>query len=279
MLNTLYEKKGTTGRSVLTPALRRFYGGGLVFPNVSDRAYVVGNFVQGVDGPVTFGKGNKNLLFGCREDRLVMSILRALADAVIVGKETLLDDPPGATWHWKTTTPEGEASTLREFARHVGKRETQKNVFVSATGAGFDFSRSVFHDSDVQAVIATTTGGANRLKKDIEGLSVLPRVAIWSLDDASGGVDLKGLIAKLWQGGSRFVLIEGGPALYGSFEAENLLDELFLTQRPMIVGNGKDAPRPTVSGFSHREGKLTELVSIKKGVDDVLFFRHRYSRK
>lgn len=277
MLTTMYEKNATHGPSVLTPALGRFYGE-LAFPEVPDRPYVVGNFVEAVDGPVTFGKGNANPLFGDREDRLVMSVLRALADAVVVGKDTLLDDPPGATWHWKTTVPQGDMDALREFAKHLGKRGSQKNVFVSGTGTGFDFSRNVFHDPDVEAVIATTAVGAKRLKQDVDALTKPPLLGIWPLDDSDGGVDLKGLITKLWQEGSRFVLLEGGPALYGSFEARGIVDEIFLSQHPMIAGNGRDAPRPTFSGFSHRAGeqKHVTLISVKKGENDTLFFRWRY---
>lgn len=280
MLTTLYEKARVTGPSVLTPDLNRFYGD-LAFPEVSGRPYVVGNFVKTVDGPVTFGKGVANPLFGSREDRLVMSILRALADAVVVGKDTLLDDPPSATWHWKTTISPDKRDMLLEFAKRLGKRKLQKNVFVSATGTGFDFSRNVFHDSDVNAVIATTAVGAGHLKQEISALAEPPSLEIWPLDDSGGGVDLGNLIAKLWQEDSRFVLLEGGAALYGSFEALDLVDEIFLSQHPMIAGNGKSAPRPTFSGSSYPAGgqKRVTLVSIKKGENDTLFFRWHYRRE
>lgn len=278
MLKT-YEDK-STWPSVLTPALADFYGGGLGFPEVASRPYVIGNFVQAVDGPVTFGKGNANPLFAHPMDRLLMSVLRAMADAVVVGKETLMDDPPKFTWHWKTMAPPGTEGMMADFAKSLGKKGPQKNVFVSARGTGFDFSRKVFRDADVQAVIATTSAGAEIIKQGIAALAQKPAVEVWQLDDGKGGVDLKSLLKKLHEAGCRLVLTEGGPALYGSFEKEDLIDEIFLTQRPMIVGNGKDAPRPTFSAYSHAPGaqKSLSLVSVKKSEDDVLFLRWKYDK-
>lgn len=277
MLKTLYETP-SVGRSVLTEALKQFYGGELKFPDVSGRPYVIGNFVKAVDGPVTFGKGNANPLFGDRQDRLLMSILRALADAVIVGKDTLMDDPPNATWHWKTTVPSGEAELLREFAQHLNKQTKQKNVFVSGSGTGFDFSRGVFYDEDVEPIIATTNSGAKQIERDIAASGRSPAVKIWILDDVRGGVDLAGLLTKLWQADSSLVLLEGGPALYGDFEARNLVDEIFLTQRPFVAGNSKQSPRPTFSGYSYPPGeqKQLALVSIKQSSEGLLFFRWKY---
>src|SRR5215469_3793805 len=82
---TLYEKDTPTG-SRLPPELERLYDGGLSFPGPhADRPYVIGNFVETMDGVVTFGipgrAGGGPISGNSAEDRFVMGLLRSIADA------------------------------------------------------------------------------------------------------------------------------------------------------------------------------------------------------
>jgi riboflavin biosynthesis pyrimidine reductase len=56
-----------------------------------------------------------------------------------------------------------------------------------------------------------------------------------------GRVDLAALLGSLREEGVRALLCEGGPTLHGALQAAGLVDELFLTVAPKLVG-GK-APR------------------------------------
>ncbi len=276
-LETIYEENAA-GRDILTDPLRVFYGGGLSFTIPHGMPYVIGNFVKSIDGPVTFGKGNPNALFGHPQDRLIMSILRSWADVVIVGKDTLMDDPRDATWHWKTSSPKGAEGELAELYRSLGKNSRQRNLFVSGSGQGFDFSRGVFSDPDVTAAIATTSAGEVNIRKGIEESGLKSSVDILVLDDPKRGVDLKKLIAVLYEQGAKNILLEGGPALYGDFESLGLINEIFLSQKSVIAGNAKRDPRPTFTGHSYEPGKEKnmDLMSLKKGQDSMLFFRWQY---
>src|SRR5690348_3054731 len=96
-ITTLLDKEKTHDRAVLPEDLAILYGGDLRFPEHGDRPYVIGNFVSTLDGVVSFevpGKSGGGEISGFNQaDRFIMGLLRASADAVIVGSGTLRDVP------------------------------------------------------------------------------------------------------------------------------------------------------------------------------------------
>jgi len=50
--------------------------------------------------------------------------------------------------------------------------------------------------------------------------------------------DLSELLRSLREEGVRAVICEGGPTLHGSLQAAGLVDELFLTIAPKLIGGG-----------------------------------------
>src|SRR5713226_648575 len=80
----------------LPPDLATLYGR-LAFPQHPGRVYVIGNFVTTLDGVVALnepGHASGGDISGFnRHDQLVMGLLRAVADAVIVGAGTLRSVP------------------------------------------------------------------------------------------------------------------------------------------------------------------------------------------
>jgi hypothetical protein len=83
-------------RLPLPPRLARLYGD-LCLPAARSRPYVFSNFVTTLDGVVSLharghGTGADISGFSAR-DRMVMGLLRAVADVVIVGSGTLAADP------------------------------------------------------------------------------------------------------------------------------------------------------------------------------------------
>jgi hypothetical protein len=94
---TLYEREEPI-QEFLTPELRQLYGGDLCFPPPhSNRPYVIANFVETIDGIVSFRipgrSGGGEISGGSAEDRFVMGLLRSVSDAVLVGSGTLHGDP------------------------------------------------------------------------------------------------------------------------------------------------------------------------------------------
>src|SRR5215472_13893751 len=119
----------------LPPQLAEYYGR-LEFPAYQDRPHVIANFVTTLDGVVALdapGHGGGGEISGnSAQDRAVMGILRAVADAVIVGAGTLRS-VPRHLWTAEHIYPSlaGSYSALRAS---LGKGEPPLNVIVTARG-------------------------------------------------------------------------------------------------------------------------------------------------
>src|SRR2546429_5922107 len=102
-IRTLFERKPAGAKAMLPENLQTVYGGDLWFPvDAGGRPYIVGNFVSTVDGVVSYeipGKAGGGDISGFDEgDRFIMGLLRASADAVIVGAGTLHEVVRGHVW-------------------------------------------------------------------------------------------------------------------------------------------------------------------------------------
>ena len=109
-ITTLLDRDGVLDDSVLPEDLRTLYSGDLRFPADPDRTYVIGNFVSTLDGVVSYeipGKSGGGEISGFNAaDRFIMGLLRASADAIIVGAGTLRDTAAGHLWLAEHVYPE-----------------------------------------------------------------------------------------------------------------------------------------------------------------------------
>lgn len=90
------------------------------------------------------------------------------------------------------------------------------------------------------------------------------------------GSDLKKLVQDLQSKDYKYVLVEGGPTLLGSFLKDNLIDEIFLTIAPKIFGNGDKNTLTLVEGvlFPPLKTKTLQLISFKE-IANELFLRYK----
>ena len=133
-LKTLFEaKRGTV--LPLTPSLARLYGC-LRMPRPRARPHVISNFVTTLDGIVSLQvkghSGGGDISGFDAQDRMVMGLLRAIADVVIVGAGALNADRRHV-WTAETVFPE-LAAAYRQLREAMGKRRTPLNVVVSGNG-------------------------------------------------------------------------------------------------------------------------------------------------
>src|SRR5436305_9179745 len=133
---TLYEREEPKEQS-LTSELRQLYGGDLSFPAPhSNRPYVIANFVETIDGVVSFHipgrSGGGEISGGSAEDRFVMGLLRSVADAVLVGSGTLHGDP-GHVRIPACIYPQA-AELYADLRSKLGKPALPLNVILSASG-------------------------------------------------------------------------------------------------------------------------------------------------
>ena len=276
-LETLFDAKhGRTLR--LTPNLLRLYGN-LRMPQERSRPYVFSNFVSTLDGVVSLQvrghAGGGDISGFSIQDRMVMGLLRAIADVVIVGTGTLEADPQHM-WTPDGICPDltGDYRTLRMALR---KPAAPLNVLVSGRGR-LDLSLPVFTSGGVQTIVVTTTAGAKHLVKRKTPRSV-KILAIPRCRELIPPSSILRAIGRLNAG--KRILIEGGPQLLGEFYAHGLVDEQFLTLSPQIAGHEYgDGRLSLVMGQAFPPGNTRwgTLTDVRRGASH-LFLRYSFNRE
>ncbi len=165
-LESLWE--GTVDQEIDSPLpseLRRLYGP-LRFPPHPDRLYVIGNFVSTLDGVVSLnvpGKSGGGPISGeFPQDRMVMGLLRAAADAVVVGAGTVRA-VRNHVWTPDYVFPQ-LANDYAALRTKLGKEGPPLNVIVTASGR-LNFDRRVFQSGEVPVLIVTTPKGTRTWRR------------------------------------------------------------------------------------------------------------------
>ena len=175
------------------------------------RPYVFMNFVESADGRAT-REGSSRAL-GSDADLEMLLALRTVADAVLVGTGTIRVEGYGRLL--------GEARRARRAA--AGRSEDPPLAIFSRS---FDvpWDAPLFAAAEQPVIVYTATRGA--------APDVAAPVEVVSLEPYSSAAALADLRAR----GVRALLSEGGPTLFRGLLADGLVDELFLTLSPEIVG-------------------------------------------
>ena len=208
--------------------------GKLGFPDPPPgRPWIYSNFVQSLDGIVSFRGFHASGadISQSSEDRWLMDLLRAHADAVLTGVNTLIDETNLRGKEKRGPVFRIMEPELRELRRKLG-RAREKNIFVTGSG-NIDLSDyRCFDGEHVDAIVVTTEAGAARLKRNGADSNVPILVA-----GSGAKVDLPRMVEILHREfGIRYLLCEGGPTLYASMSRAGLIDEKFLTIAPIEVG-------------------------------------------
>ncbi len=251
----------------LPDRLRNSYGGPIGFP--SPRLYA--NFVSSLDGVVAFDAEPSSgpIISGYSEaDRFVMGLLRACADAVLVGAGTLRADPRHL-WTADHIYPKA-ATEYAELRRRLG-RSTHPRLVVVSAGGGLDPRHPALQAG---ALILTTAAGASRLEGRLPGVSRVVSVG------SGAALDAGSLVEATRAEGHRTILCEGGPHLIAGLFADGHVDELFLTLSPVLAGRKEGAHRlGLVEGATllPADGRWGTLLSLRRH-DSHLFLRYGIRR-
>lgn len=279
-VNTLYDATDSAG--FLPEALRRLYGGNLsFFPQDLARPFIFGNFVQTLDGIVSFKmpgvSGGAAISGRNEEDTFIMGLLRACADAVIIGEETYRV-ARGHLWTADFIYPKlkDEFHTLR---RSLEKRTSHPLTVIASGKGNVDLNGALFRQSEVQSVVLTTKKGKDQIERR-HGTMLPCDVQVLSGDATLQASEMAALLYEAY--GVKLLLHEGGPMLFAAFIQSNLVDELFLTIAPQIVGRGVERERPAFSGqlsFGPGDARWGRLLSIKTAASGHLYLRYRWESK
>ena len=241
--------------------LERIYGR-LGFP----KRVIYSNFVSSVDGVVTLGPTASagSVISGRNQaDRFLMGLLRAFADAVLLGAGTLRATP-GHDWTPEHIYPD-LSSSFAKLRIALGRKPRPRLVLLTSRG-----DIMVSHPAVVGgATIVTTASGAANVKARLPDSCDVIELG------ERGPVDLRRAVDELRDRGHAVILTEGGPHVMGDLIQRDLLDEAFLTISPVVAGRDRDPRLGMVAGaeFLPAQGVWSRLLSARRH-DDFLFLRY-----
>ena len=224
------------------------------------------NFVASIDGVVALGDGKSaGSLISAKapSDRFLMALLRACADAVLIGGGTLAATP-GHHWTAAHVAP-NMAESFAALRRSLGRTPDPRLVVMTAHG-GVDVKHVAMKGG---ATIVTGEAGAKKREGRLpEGCEVV-------VAGSGEGVDVRRALGELRSRGFNVVLTEGGPTVMGLLLRAQVLDEMFLTVSPVLAGRDKE-PRPgMIDGVEllPSAGVWSRLLSARRH-RDYLFLRY-----
>ena len=208
----------------------------------ADRPYMILNMVASIDGRTTIG-GHVGPLTGPVDQRVVYR-LRTQADALMVGAGTVRNERYGAL------IPDG-----------LGPQP----LVVIVSGA-VDLPRDLplLQEPDTRIVIATTSA-------DELGFDHQAQVEYLRIPGDGGRVPCGELCRALYADyGVRSIVCEGGPSLNEALLADTVVDELFLSLAPMLVGGGERTLVDSAPAHGPQEARLVSVATA----DGYLFLRY-----
>jgi riboflavin biosynthesis pyrimidine reductase len=280
LVQTLFDYDKENGESALPQALRELYDGDLHLRTATAaRPFVIANFVSTIDGVASYnieGKSGGSAISGSNPgDRFIMGLLRASADAVMIGAGTLHDVSAESQWTPEYVYPDAKRFYAEYRVNTLHKPEYPLLVIVSGSGQ-LELDRAIFRTPVMRTVVITTSAGRDELRRR-RGANP-GSVEVYALDSSSGSIAPRAILQLLQsQFAVKTLLHEGGPTLFGEFLAEDAVDELFLTLSPQIAGRAGDGARPAIAQgveFAPDSAPRFQMVSVKEN-GAYLYLRYR----
>lgn len=211
--------------------------------NMMKRPLITLNMASSIDGKITTARRDKFGL-GSEEDRAMMETLRAKVDAVLIGKGTLIDEDPPLL--------------LRQSELIAQRKESKKNAhpinMVAASSLNFNIEDSAFFNHpQTEKIVFTTTNNDPQQMKTLETYATV----IATPTNSEGRVDLVKMVRRMPELNIHHLLLEGGGELNFAMLEAGLIDEIYLTLCPMVIG-GSTAPT-TFEGEGFRREMIRHL--------------------
>ena len=173
------------------------------------------NMVMSIDGAHSVAGRSRGL--GSPADRRVFHTLRAASDAVLVAAGTARQERYGRPTTWPELLPR---------RRELGLEDAPRLVVV--TRRAEIPADQPFLGGEGPVPLLVHPDGAD--------VAAVPDGVELRAAGRGGDVDLAEALASLQHDGIRQVMCEGGPHLLGQLHRAGLVDELFVTISPQLVG-------------------------------------------
>ena len=265
---TLYEREHVPV-DTLSATLATVYGGGFVLSErvQQERPYVMANFVETIDGVVSYNApgqtGGAPVSGNNKQDKMVMGLLRAHADAVVIGTSSLREDANHL--HIPATISPDYADAYAELRTRLGKQEALPMSVIMTASGDINFEDKTFHTPGLRAVIVTTKQGQDALRKKMVPQGVDVHVVTSPTSSESGVSPADALTLLTSEYGVQVALYEGGPNLLSSLLKAQVVDELFVTVAPHLAGHSSDTHHfSLVEGHAFQpDQEWATLMSVK----------------
>ena len=221
-----------------------------------NRPYIVMNVAMSVDGKISTVL-RERLRFSSPEDWALMDEIRAQADAILVGARTIrAEDPPVRI----------KSREYREARRSRGQSPHPLSIILSRS-LDLPLDGRYFRNQHVSRLIVTTEDVMQDAIQRVAAHTEICQIG-------HGSVDIEELCAHLKTRGVDRLLVEGGGDVNMAFLRENLMDEIYVTVSPVVIG-GSNAPTP-VDGEGFTADHLPALALIDhRRVGDEIFLHYR----
>lgn len=191
---------------------------------VAGLPWVRSKAAMSLDGRIATRTGESKWITNERA-RSLGHALRAMSDAILVGRGTIVSDDPQLT------------------SRIKGKTARNPARFVLDSGLQIGLESNVLNQVARTVVIGVEGRADLGKKKALEAKGV----EVWLMPpDRHGRPEIMTVLKKMGEMGIQSVLVEGGAAIHGAFWDSGLVDEAFFFYAPVVIG-GEDA-RPAIGG-------------------------------
>jgi 2,5-diamino-6-(ribosylamino)-4(3H)-pyrimidinone 5'-phosphate reductase len=210
-------------------------------PSSPERPFLAINMVSTVDGRAALNGSAVGI--GSSTDHRLLFELRAEADVVLHGAGTVRADPLSAR-----VPPD-------LVAQRIARGQSPQPIGAIVTRSGNLPAQHPYYDSTT--LVYVTSDRSVPVERPTVEISRVP--------------DVRGAVCDLARRGVRRVLCEGGPTLNSALFQARLIDEVFLTIAPKLLG-GED-PLTIVRGPRFAEMLRLQLRSLVE-LDGELFLRY-----
>ena len=175
--------------------------------------YVILSAAISIDGKISTRTNDSKL--SSKNDSIRLHKLRSKVDAILIGKNTLLQDDPLLT------------------VRHT-KGKNPIRIILDSKGTISINSKIIKTSNKIPTIVAVS----KKISK--VNLSKLKKLPIEIIVAGENSVNLKLLMKKLSNKKIKTILVEGGGTVNWEFIKNNLFNELIVTLSPFLIG-GNDA--------------------------------------
>ncbi|EMJ99707.1 MULTISPECIES: RibD family protein [unclassified Leptospira] len=205
--------------------------------------FVSVNMAMTLDGKVCRPDG-KWYGLSSRNDKRRMDQIRSEADALILGKNSILNDDPVT------------------HLRYVESEKEPRAILLVRTGT-IPSDKKVFHFSKVKPLLFCTSNNESQVRSE---LSEFAEIVTLQGEDLAPEI----ILNELEKRGYTKILLEGGPRLNDSFFRSGLVDRLYLTIVPFLIGQF-GLPSITGGEFAYRnfDQEIWKLVSSEQKEQEV----------